>query len=158
MEGFLNLMSSFARQCVLFQSKGETTSIDSFLKLHILYCIQRRLHTVSVRADSHIRNLHDEIRELSKLRTFQIRETIGFLSTKSGSGAASFVPNKTTREANHAVIENTGSQDNSIDQDKKTLECRSVKNNSDAAEPKHVLGSSEDCLGAVLIRQVLVSK
>ncbi|TKY72283.1 Serine/threonine-protein kinase D6PKL2 [Spatholobus suberectus] len=71
-----------------------------------------------------------EIAESKKLGASIQKGSADSLSNKSGSGASSSVLDKVDRAAN----ENIGSQESSIDQDKKTSEYGSVKNSSVSAK------------------------
>ncbi|KAG4990219.1 hypothetical protein AAZX31_09G015300 [Glycine max] len=71
-----------------------------------------------------------ETAEIKKLGGLTLKGSADSLSNKSGSGASSYVLDKSVRAAN----ENIGSQESSIDQDKKTSEDGSVKNSSVSAK------------------------
>ena len=75
-----------------------------------------------------------EIPESKKLGTSIQKASADSLSNKCGAGASSSVLGKASGEAGCALNENVGSQENSIDQEKKTSEYGSVKNSSVSAK------------------------
>ncbi|XP_027362060.1 serine/threonine-protein kinase D6PKL2-like [Abrus precatorius] len=75
-----------------------------------------------------------EIAESKKFGVSIHKGSADSLNNKSGSRASSSVLDKASGGVNHAVNENIGSQESSIDQDKKTSEYGSMKNSSVSAK------------------------
>ncbi|KAK7331166.1 hypothetical protein VNO77_25383 [Canavalia gladiata] len=92
-----------------------------------------------------------EVSESKKFGLSTQKGSADSLSNKSGSGASSSVLDKTSGEVNHAVNENIGSQESSIDQDKKTSEYGSVKNSSVSAKVSDGASSLAKTSGSVKI-------
>lgn len=90
-------------------------------------------------------DLSKSLQNTSKKNTGEVSETKKFgvstqkgsadsLSNKCGSGASSSAPGKAPGEMDRSVNENIGSQESSVDQDKKTSGYGSVKNSSVSAK------------------------